>query len=83
VLFQVVAETGPLFHHLTNSWLFEPGPQLNTCWTSCQISYQFKSLLYQMIAENVFNEVQRTMISAFERRCEEIYGQNMHKSRKS
>jgi ribosome-associated toxin RatA of RatAB toxin-antitoxin module len=76
MLRQVVAENGPLFHHLTNQWLFEDGPKNNTCWTTCQISYHFKSVVHQTVAESVFAKVHSTMITAFERRCNEVYGRN-------
>jgi len=61
-----------LFHYLTNSWEFEPGSEPDTCWTSFEVSFQFKSEIHRTINDMFFSEVQKRMLFAFENRCKEL-----------
>ena len=63
---------GPL-RHLYNDWTFEPdgtGTKVHFC-----VDFAFRSRLFEMLAGQVFDSALRRMISAFEARARELYGE--------
>lgn len=71
-----------LFHYLYNDWILSPGPSQNTCWLTCQIGFQFRSVLYAQVSHMFFNEVVSRMVTAFEKRCIETYPTYLEEEKK-
>lgn len=63
---------GPM-KHLKNHWYFIREPD-NTCTIDFNVEFEFKNNMLQGLANVFFNEVVKRMVSAFERRAEDIYG---------
>lgn len=65
--------TGP-FHHLNNHWTFR---ELKSGETKVDffIDFQFKNTLFQSMTQSVFDAVFDKMLSAFEERAHELYGE--------
>lgn len=63
---------GP-FKYLTNHWLFEAQPN-GGCIIDFYVDFEFRSRLLQAMIGIVFNEAVRLMVSAFEKRANELYG---------
>lgn len=71
---QTVTQESTLFHHLHSTWDIKPGPNTGTCWLSFQVDFAFKSPLYRQVATMFFDEVVQHMMTAFESRCNTMYG---------
>ena len=69
------AADSAVFNHLVFKWEFAPGPTQKTVWTSFAVDYDFKNALYTQTSTLFFDQVVSKMISAFEGRCRELYGQ--------
>eukprot|EP01129_Flabellula_baltica_P014957 TRINITY_DN7341_c0_g1_i1.p1 TRINITY_DN7341_c0_g1~~TRINITY_DN7341_c0_g1_i1.p1 ORF type:complete len:198 (+),score=31.56 TRINITY_DN7341_c0_g1_i1:3-596(+) len=72
------AESGPVFHFLTSKWEIKDGPSENTCWATFSISYKFKSSVYTIFNDRVFSDVQKSMVTAFEKRCLEVQANRLN-----
>jgi coenzyme Q-binding protein COQ10 len=63
---------GPL-KYLHNSWVFRPdgkgGTDINFC-----VDFAFKSRIFETLAGQMFDRALRRMISAFEERAHQLYG---------
>ena len=64
---------GP-FKYLTNHWLFVPQPD-GGCLIDFYVDFEFRSKMLQKIMEMFFNEAVRRMVSAFEARAHQLYGE--------
>lgn len=62
---------GP-FRQMENRWRFEPTPR--GCEVRFFISYEFKSLMLQMLVGAVFEQAFRKFAEAFEARAKTVYG---------
>ncbi|MGE3065163.1 MAG: type II toxin-antitoxin system RatA family toxin [Hyphomicrobiaceae bacterium] len=62
---------GP-FRHMENRWHFTERP--GGCTVHFAISYEFKSVLLQMLAGAVFEQAFRRFAEAFENRARQVYG---------
>eukprot|EP01137_Pigoraptor_chileana_P027087 Opistho-2@9243 len=73
---QAVSRNGTLFRHLCTTWKIMDGPSTNgpTCVIDFYVSFEFKSRLHANLAKMFFDEVSRTMVGAFVKRCEQVYG---------
>jgi ribosome-associated toxin RatA of RatAB toxin-antitoxin module len=74
---QVQVREGRLFHHLHTTWSFADvkGNAANDATElSFVVDFSFANALHQKVAEMFFREVASTMVSAFEKRCRQIYG---------
>lgn len=63
--------TGP-FRHLQNRWTFAQAPE--GCDVHFFISYEFRSLMLQMLVGALFDRVFRRYTLAFEERARTVYG---------
>jgi coenzyme Q-binding protein COQ10 len=63
---------GP-FRYLTNHWGFVPQPD-GGCLINFYVDFEFRSRLLQKIIEVLFNEAVKRMVSAFETRARQLYG---------
>ena len=68
---RVAYERGP-FHHLNNTWTFDPDPK--GCRVSFWVDFEFRSRLLQAAIGTVFNEAVRRMVNAFLKRARDVYG---------
>ena len=68
----VAYEDGP-FSHLENRWLFHPLPQGGTE-VEFFISYEFKSMMLQMLMGAMFDKAFAKFADAFEERARLVYG---------
>ncbi|KAI9207784.1 dehydrase and lipid transport-domain-containing protein [Polychytrium aggregatum] len=82
---QAVASNSHLFRKLINTWRFTPnvpaearGDVLPCDYPSCHvdffIDFEFRSPLYAQAASSFFTETSRLMVTAFEKRAQEVYG---------
>jgi coenzyme Q-binding protein COQ10 len=62
---------GP-FSSIENRWRFEPAPE--GCAVAFSITYEFKSMILQMLVGALFERAFRRYVRAFEERAEQIYG---------
>jgi coenzyme Q-binding protein COQ10 len=62
---------GP-FRHLENRWAFAEAP--GGADVRFAISYEFKSMLLQMVVGAVFDQAFRRCVEAFEARARQVYG---------
>ncbi len=63
---------GPL-HYLNNHWIFEPHP--DGCLIDFYVDFEFRSKMLQKMIGVLFNEAVKRMVSAFEARAHELYGE--------
>ena len=68
---RVAYERGP-FHHLNNTWTFDPDPK--GCRVSFWVDFEFRSRFLQAAIGTVFNEAVRRMVNAFLKRARDVYG---------
>ncbi len=68
----VVYTKGP-FRHLNNHWIFHPAE--GGCEIEFYIDFEFRSRLLRAVAEPLFHEAVRRMVSAFEARAAAIHGE--------
>lgn len=66
-----VAYTEGPFRYLDNHWIFEPVPE--GCRIDFFVDFEFKSRILQRLIEVLFSEAVRRMVTAFERRAEQLY----------
>jgi ribosome-associated toxin RatA of RatAB toxin-antitoxin module len=62
-----------VFNHLVTRWELRPGPNKTTSWVTFTIDFSFKNMLYAQTASLFFDQVVSKMITAFDKRCCEIY----------
>ncbi len=65
-------EKGP-FRHLKNHWIFHDAE--GGCEVEFFIDFEFRSRLLRAVAEPLFHQAVRRMVSAFETRAAQIHGQ--------
>lgn len=68
------AADSSVFHKLLFTWEFAPGPTANTTWTTFHVDYSFKNIIYGQTSVLFFDQVVSQMISAFDKRCRQVYG---------
>ena len=66
---------GPL-HYLNNHWIFEPHPE--GCLIDFYVDFEFRSKMLQKLIGVLFNEAVKRMVSAFEARAHQLYGEPHH-----
>src|SRR5690606_27551843 len=73
---QLAPQSSQLFHFLSNSWRFEPGPPHlpAACWTSFAVAFKWRSQLHKVLTDLLFDQVYRRMLAAFDQRCHQLYG---------
>ncbi|CAG8450885.1 5226_t:CDS:2 [Acaulospora colombiana] len=73
---QAVASSDALFRHLTALWQFAPhgGSPSTHCNLAFHLEFEFASPLHAQLANAFFDQINDLMITAFEKRCKEIYG---------
>jgi len=76
-------EDSNLFDHLSNKWEFKPGPTPSTTLVQFEVDFAFRSPLYRQVAMVFFEEVVQQMVTAFENRCEDLYGCGMEARREA
>ena len=64
---------GP-FRHLNNHWKFEPIGE-SRCFVDFFVDFEFRSRALQAVIGAVFNSAMQRIVSAFERRAAELYGE--------
>ena len=64
--------SGP-FKYLRGHWLFEPVTD-RSCTVTLEMDFEFKNKLLKLTLSNVFNHIIGSLVEAFTRRAEEIYG---------
>jgi len=69
--------SGPL-KHLKNHWRFIREPD-GSCVIDFSVEFEFKNNMLQGLAQVFFQEVIRRMVSAFEERARELYGESAEK----
>ncbi|MGA2089443.1 MAG: type II toxin-antitoxin system RatA family toxin [Stellaceae bacterium] len=62
---------GP-FRYLKNHWVFERQP--GGCLVDFFVDFEFRSRMLQGVIAALFNEAVKRMVSAFEKRAQELYG---------
>ena len=67
------AADSAVFHHLVTRWELKPGPNKTTSWVTFTIDFSFKNVIYAQTATLFFDQVVSKMISAFDKRCEQIF----------
>ncbi|CAG8433621.1 10918_t:CDS:2 [Diversispora eburnea] len=77
---QAVASADSLFNHLTTLWQFIPDQKLppTHCHLDFYIEFEFSSPLYAQVSNMFTEQINEIMVTAFEKRCEEIYGPPAH-----
>lgn len=63
---------GP-FRRLEGLWCFRPLAE-NACKIEFQLSYEFSSKLFEKVIGPVFSQIANTLVDAFVKRSDEIYG---------
>uniref|UniRef100_A0AC34Q597 Coenzyme Q-binding protein COQ10 START domain-containing protein n=1 Tax=Panagrolaimus sp. JU765 TaxID=591449 RepID=A0AC34Q597_9BILA len=70
-----VCTDGRLFKVLDTTWRFHPAEgRPNCCILYYSIDFEFKSAFYAKFAHMFFDQIVRTMVSAFLKRAEKVYG---------
>ena len=70
-----VAYTEGPFRYLNNHWVFEPMPD-GGCRIDFFVDFEFRSRVLQKIIGVLFHEAVRRMVSAFEGRARQLYGED-------
>ena len=65
---------GP-FRHFSASWRFAPLGERG-CQVTFELRYEFKSRTLSRLLEPLFDKIADTMVDAFTRRADELYGQH-------
>jgi len=73
----VIYIEGP-FKHMENHWLFKPHDR--GCLVEFYIDFEFRSRMLRLVMEPLFHEAVRRMVSAFESRAAQLYGQPSSRS---
>lgn len=63
---------GP-FRRLEGTWVFKSLAE-NACKIDFQLSYEFSSTLFEKIIGPVFGQISNTLVEAFVKRADEVYG---------
>lgn len=63
---------GP-FRYLKSFWQIDPEPA-GGCRVSFEVDFEFRNRMLQAVIGVVFDEAMRRVVSAFERRADELYG---------
>ena len=63
---------GP-FRHLEGLWLFKPLAE-EACRIDFQLAYEFSGKLFEKMIGPVFGQIANTMVEAFVKRAESVYG---------
>ena len=71
---RAVSRDTTIFEALLTEWKFKPGDQPNTCEINFFIDFKFSNALYAQVSTIFFDEVVKEMVSAFEKRCEQVGG---------
>lgn len=69
---------GPM-RYLHNKWLFIPAKEGQHCTIDFYVEFEFRSLLLQKVMGVFFHEVVRRMVSSFEMRAKQLYGEGSSK----
>ena len=64
---------GP-FKHMTNNWRFNPANDGKSTEIDIHVDFAFRSAILQRLLEPFFEEAQRRLIGAFEKRAFQLYG---------
>ena len=64
---------GP-FKHMTNNWRFRPTEDSKGAEIDIHVDFAFRSALLQRLLEPFFEEAQKRLIGAFEKRAYQLYG---------
>ncbi len=64
---------GPL-RYLNNHWIFEPAPD-GGCVIDFYVDFEFRSRILQRMIGVLFHEAVARMVTAFERRAHDVYGE--------
>ena len=70
----VEAINSMLFKELKSHWTFQSGPTPGSCWLEFKVEFCFRSPLYNQVASMFLDEVVKKMMSSFEQRCRQLYG---------
>ncbi|KAH8830817.1 dehydrase and lipid transport-domain-containing protein [Flagelloscypha sp. PMI_526] len=73
----VATSSTPLFTSLTTLWKFKsslPSQQQSPTVVSLDLEYAFANPLHATVSDKFFGKVSKLMVTAFEERCEKIYG---------
>ncbi|HEV7368974.1 type II toxin-antitoxin system RatA family toxin [Arenibaculum sp.] len=65
---------GP-FHYLNNHWIFLPTED-GGCLIDFYVDFEFRSKMLQKVIGVLFNEAVRRMVTAFETRARQLYGED-------
>lgn len=66
--------SGPM-KHLSNEWRFIREPD-GSCTIDFYVDFEFKNRFFQRVMDVFFNEAVRRMVSSFEARARDLYGDN-------
>jgi len=73
-LVRAESNDGKLFRQLITTWKFRPRKPSQSCIVDFYVSFEFRSVLTAQLANAFFNEVVRTMTSAFFNEARRRYG---------
>ena len=64
-----------VFKELKSHWTFQTGPTPGSCWLEFKVEFCFRSPLYNQVASMFLDEVVKKMMTSFEQRCRQLYGE--------